>query len=417
MKYISFKEKNYILLAIMLLALLVRGLFFSKIDVPFFDERPHISASHSYVEKGFIGTFTWYHPNLRNILLYTNIFFFGNNPVGWRLLGLSLGTLSVYGLYLLAFTLSKSRKIALISAFLLSIDPLHISQSRVNPDEPMIVFFFIFSLYFALRFREKEKSIHLIVAGIFLGMGLAIKWYNVLTIFITMIICLSTLYKKNDNFYQKVNRLIFIFLSIAVVPVIIYLVTYYPWFGRGYSITDLFWLQMDMYIDQQSRSVSDFKTMSLLDTPAPINWFIIPNITGLKIVWPWCIIMIPFVINPFVGLLILPSVAYQLTLYMKERLFSNIFIFGVFLVQYTPFLFVNRPLFIHSSMFVLPVGLIAVASFLAKLSKTPRGSTILNLYLFINLCLVLLFLPIIISYPIPIDIYTEHFSWLDKFFH
>lgn len=407
-------KENYLILCVILGAALARGLFITAIQVRFFDEGEFIPAAYSYIERGFIGTSTWYHPNLRSIIVYSSISLFGDNPVGWRLPWILTGISSIFFLYLLTRRITGSAKIATVASFLLAIDPLHISQTRINPDETMTVFTSVAGLYFALRYREELKPHLLILAGLMIGVGISVKWYTVFTTIIVLLISSSVFFQKEENLLQRGNRLVFIFLALTVLPATIYLLTYYAWFGKGYSPADFLWLQLDMYVKQQSLQMSDFEDMSKLKVISPYYWFILPSITGFRLGLPWAMVVIPFVSNPFVWLLALPSIGYVIFRCMVERSFLLFVIAGAFFIQYLPILFVSRPLFIHSALSILPIAIISIAYTLVNLFDKPGRSWILSLYLVFNLLLVLMALPLLINYPIPIDTYNRYLGWLNS---
>lgn len=414
MKINLLTKETILIIGIIFIAFLVRVMFIASVEFPFFDERFHIAGAYNYIERGFLSE-TWYYPNLRSIILYFSMSLLGDNPLGWRVPLVLAGTLAVCFLYLLAFKLSASKRVALISSFLLAIDPLHISQSRVNPDETVTTFAFIAGIYFALRYKDELKPYLLCMAGIMLGIGVSVKWYAVFTIMIVLFISLASLTGNREGMVQKLNRLSFIFLGLIVLPATIYLATYYPWFGRGYSLTDFLWLQRDMYATLQSARESDFVTMSKLNLPTPLTWFILPTVAGIKILSPLYVVIVPFITNPFIWLLTLPSIAYTIFWWQKERAFSLLVISGAFFIQYLPLLLVKRPLFIHSALSVLPIAFIAIAFTLNHFFEALNRAWMLSAFLLLNLCLILILLPLLISYPIPLNVYDNYLKWVDMF--
>lgn len=415
MKVMQLQKESYLLMGVLVMALLFRIIFITKVEFPFFDEIPIIQSSYYYMEKGFLGRL-WYHPPLKNIIMYYSIAIFGDNPFGWRIPWVLSGTVSVYFMYLLTFNLMSSKRMALIAAFLLAIDPLHISQSRVNPDETMTVLTFIISMYLAFRYITDFKPFYLIIAGVMLGISLAVKWYAALMIGAVFLICIFTLFKRKPGWFQRFETGLFISVCLTVLPATVYLLAYFSWFRQGHYLIDFMQLQRDMYLFQQNREVSDFISMAKLSVSDASVWFISLIVAGFKEVFPGYIIVIPFICNPFVWLLTIPSITYTAYRCWVDRSFPLFIVAAAFFLQYTPLLSIKRPIFIHSAMSVLPIALIAISYTLVRIFDNPRTSWVLILYLCFNLTMVLISLPILISYPIPPDIYRNYLSWLDIYF-
>lgn len=411
----SFKE-GHLLIAILFIALLTRVMFVASVRYPFFDEVHHIPSAYNYIEKGFLGKHTWYHPNMKHIVMYYSIKFFGDNPIGWRMPWVLSGFTSVTFLYLLTHKLLGSKRVALIASFLFAIDPLHISQSRINPDETMTVLTTVISLYLALHYISEFNPIYLILTGLVLGIGVSVKWYAVFTIITIFAICSFMSVKKGENLPLIINRGIFIFLSLVVLPITVYLLSYYPWFGEGHSLKEFIWLQTDMYKCLQSMNASDFSSMTKLNASKAYLWFIIPLMKGVKESnVPQFVVVVPFICNPLVWLLTFPSIGYVIYKCMTERAISLFIIAGAFFMQYAPLLFVKRPVFIHSAMSVLPFSIIAIAYTLVQLFDSPKKAVLLKSYLLLNLIFVVLIMPLLLSYPIPEGFYNNYLRWLDMF--
>lgn len=414
MKVLLSEKDGCALTGVVLLALLARMLFITSVDFPFFDEAVHITSAYSYMEQGFYGMH-WYHQNLRNILFYFGMAVLGDNPLGWRLPWVLVGTSSVFILYLLTLKIFSSHRVAILAALLLAVDPLHISQSRINPDETMTVFTSLCSLYFALCYREDMKPYYLVLSGIFLGLGLSVKWYTFLTVIAVLLISLSTLLKRGHGMAEIFGHLSFIFCAVIVLPATIYLLTYYPWFGAGHSFDEFLTLQKDKYLYLQAMEASDFKDLASLNAPGVLTWFIIPALTGFKYVHSETVIIIPYVANPLAWLLVLPAIVYIIYRLSVERSFPLLITVGIFLIHYLPLLLVKRPLFLHSALTVLPAAFIAVSYFLVAILDNTRHSRALNLYMIANVVLLVILFPLLINYPIPQDIFNAYLRWLEPF--
>ncbi|HEV2226869.1 MAG TPA: glycosyltransferase family 39 protein [Nitrososphaerales archaeon] len=115
------------------------------------------------------------HPYLVPALIAGGMAVFGTyNAVGWRIMPALLGTFSIPLLFGIAWKVSGDKKVAYLSALLLSLDVMFFSQSSGALLDVPEVFFGLaaFFAYFAgLRWWKLDKYI---IAGIFLGVaGLA----------------------------------------------------------------------------------------------------------------------------------------------------------------------------------------------------------------------------------------------------
>jgi 4-amino-4-deoxy-L-arabinose transferase-like glycosyltransferase len=98
---------------------------------------------------------------------------FGVKPIALEIPAAIFGTLTVFGIYLLARELIDRRKnaIALLSAFLLATSFWHINFSRIGFRVILEPFFLVFVFYFLAKAMRGRKFLWAILAGIFFGLG------------------------------------------------------------------------------------------------------------------------------------------------------------------------------------------------------------------------------------------------------
>jgi hypothetical protein len=89
------------------------------------------------------------------------------------------------------------------------------------------------------------------------------------------------------------------------------------------------------------------------------------------------------VANPLVWLLVLPSIYYVLRRGIRERDEGALYLAGLFLITYAPFVLSPRPIWMNTSLTVLPYAIMAVACFVWWLAgRFRRGQLVISLYLF-----------------------------------
>lgn len=96
------------------------------------------------------------------------------DPFGYRFPGALAGVFSVIFMYLLARYLFKSEVAGLASAFLLTVDGLVLTQSRIATPDTYVLCFMLASVYFLVTRRW-------LLSGIFVGASSASKWIGAFT--------------------------------------------------------------------------------------------------------------------------------------------------------------------------------------------------------------------------------------------
>lgn len=234
------KNPKYILILILLLAAFLR---LYRLDYPnkyVFDEVYHGFTAKEYLKGSKDAwewwtkpppgvAFEWTHPPLAKEIMTTSMFILRSTDAwAWRLPGTLLGILSVFIVYKLGLILLKNNVSALFAAFLFSIDGLNFVQSRIGMNDIYYVTFFLLSLLFILNKK-------VIFAAIFFGLAISSKWaaiYGLLFLFIPYL-----LFKR-----QYLN-----FVWMILIPPLIYLTSYIPFFLLSHTFDQFIKLQQQMW--------------------------------------------------------------------------------------------------------------------------------------------------------------------------
>jgi len=245
----ALKNKKYILLLIILIAIFFR--FFQLSSIPpglYHDEAINANdaffslknANYSifYPENnGREGLFIW--------LISLSFSVFGTSIWALKFIPAIIGTLAVIGLYLLTkelFSLSANYKpravnIALLSSFFLAISFWHVNFSRIGFRAILVPFLLTYSFYFLIKgFRKQSKS-SLILSGFAFGLG-----FYTYTVFRLAVLLLGTvlllfyvLYKKENlrkDFFKAVSYILLATLIISIPIGIYYLNNPESFLGR-----------------------------------------------------------------------------------------------------------------------------------------------------------------------------------------
>lgn len=178
--------------------------------------------------------FEWTHPPLAKELMAVGMFIFGLNPFGWRFAGASAGVGVVFLTYFVGKKLFNNR-VGLIASALITFETLTFVQSRIGMNDIYFLFFILAAFYFLV-------SDKFLPSGIFFGLAAAAKWTSTYFLFIVAFYLIWKFFKEKIKF----NLLIFI-TSYLLLPVLIYLGSYLPFFLQGRGWADFWHLQQQMY--------------------------------------------------------------------------------------------------------------------------------------------------------------------------
>ena len=199
--------------------------------------------------------FEWTHPPLGKELSAVGIMIFGNNSFGWRFFQAFFGGLGALLIYLLAKNLFLSKGAGLIAALLYSFDSFIFVLSRITMVDIFMVVFLLLASLFVIKYARSRKTYFLMLAGIFSGAAMSIKWNGVyiwvflagVSLFIMYYFEVSQTDSKDGSYVKSVlNLMPRMALAFVVLPLLVYVLTYLPFFYFGNSFIDFLFLQGGM---------------------------------------------------------------------------------------------------------------------------------------------------------------------------
>ena len=124
------------------------------------------------------------HPPLGKVLIAFSIGIFGMTPFGWRFAGALAGVLMLPGMYLLGRLLTRRRLMAFAAMFLMAVDFMHFTQTRIATIDSFVVLFILWSYVFMIWYlrmdywRKKlwQTLVPLGLSGFCMGLAVASKW-------------------------------------------------------------------------------------------------------------------------------------------------------------------------------------------------------------------------------------------------
>ena len=234
------------LLLALLLALVAAALRLPRLGFPpeeVFDEVYHAKTALQYL-NGEPPT-EWVHPPTAKLLIAIGIWKFGYVSWAWRLLPALAGIALAPVFFLLARRVLPSERAALFASFLLLCDGVYMVQSRVAMTNIFAVLFQVSSALFIVRAgrREGVPFWDMLAAGVCLGLALSTRWTSLWAAgFLGL-----TLVAVRARRLLRWSELLLVLLAFAIIPALIYVLSYVPWMEQGHTVRDMVQLQSSIW--------------------------------------------------------------------------------------------------------------------------------------------------------------------------
>lgn len=394
------EERNFRrwLLGIVVLALLLRVAWLASQPVSPDDYMVGVSAIN-YLENGQLGPTMWNHPGLRNLLVYASLQLLGSGVLGIKGWSLLFGILTTPLLALIGRRLLKSDLAALLAAFFWAVDTLSIDFSRQGINDVYLAFFPLLAILLACRFLETRNLWWLAGSGAAFGLGIASKWSVLFQLLASGGYLLYEVRSWRD--WGGFSRIIAFFATLIVLPALVYLITFLPWFGRGYSLSEWPQLQKSMYLETAHHTRYGRPITGDHD---PLVWFLRPVtfedtffITSRPGEENRFVVLLA-VTNPCIWLPTLPAVGFLLWRGARRREAGLLFLAALFVLSYLPIAAAGRAIWLNTAFAVTPYAFLAVAFLVQRVvSDRKNGRVLLAGYLGLTLLLTVPLYPLAIG--------------------
>ena len=389
----------------------------------YFDEIYFASSAYEYA-NGLPAT-EYTHPHLGKMLQAIPVALFGTTPFSYRLMGNLAGIAIVVVMYILGKLIFKNRLFAFLPAFLMAFDNLHFSQTRIGTVDGFLILFCLTSALFMFKYISlgknaplKKKLINLFFCGLFLGLGICVKWIafyaglGLALLFFGKMIYDSFKAKKFDM--QNIIIILFCILFFIVIPGIIYVSLYFNFetvYGKICNMDDFLKLTQDMFsfhstLDANHPFSSPWYTWPIMLKPV---WFYVAEIgenltstisnIGNPAIWWFSVIALVFL--------------FVQTILKKNK--ENIFILIMYLSVWVPYIFIGRVMFLYHYFMALPFVLLAVTSFLKWIYEKTNKKWIIWSYLIVVFIMFWIFYPVSSGIPVSKE-YVNSLHWLSSWY-
>jgi dolichyl-phosphate-mannose-protein mannosyltransferase len=240
--------------------LVAGGLRFYRLGEPpriYFDETYYVEDARQYLAQGVEEGFA-VHPPVGKWLIAGGIAAVGDTPVGWRTAPAVAGTLTALLTYLAGLRLFRRRGFAALAGFLVAVDGLAFTMSRIAMLDAMLTMFVVLGFWLLLVDRDRmwagarerpaddgEGRPSLprrprgwrLAAGVALGLATATKWSGLLAIGGAGLFLLGSELafrrRTTGSPWTAWPRLVVgTGLTMVLLPAVIYLVSYAGWFAN-----------------------------------------------------------------------------------------------------------------------------------------------------------------------------------------
>ncbi len=417
-----------------------------------FDEIYHARTAYESLHR--LEPYEWTHPPLGKLLIAVGVFLFGMDPFGWRIVGTVFGIIMIPFMYLLGKRLFKKTEYAFLTAFLMTFDFMHFTQTRIATVDVYAVFFIILMYYYMYKYTETDvyekggfpkSMIQLGLCGLFFGLGAASKWICLYSGAGLAILFFKNLYDKYQQYkfsrkyykdpevdrdtekYARCKKIawsfegntfktvIYCFFVFIILPAAIYIASYIPFMlvpGPGHGLINVLKLQGYMY---------NYHSNLVATHPFSSPWYQWPFI--IKPIWyysgeglaPGKMSSIVSMGNPAIWWAgALAAVAVFITGIRKKDKAAFFIIVGG-LSQYLPWILVPRLTFIYHYFATVPFIMLCIVYIAAyKTEKNPSWKKVTKAYMVIVALLFIIFYPVISGAVIDTTFAGNFLKWFNS---
>ncbi|MCL2702073.1 MAG: phospholipid carrier-dependent glycosyltransferase [Defluviitaleaceae bacterium] len=407
----------------------------------YFDEIYHPRTAYEIIHQLHIYETT--HPPLGKVIIASGIGIFGMNPFGWRFMGTLAGVLMVPLIYIFARDMFKSSFIAFFTAFVFAFDFMHYVQTRLATIDSYIVLFIILQYYFMYKYYKtsffaeplRKTLVPLFLSGIFMGLGIAVKWTGMYAgLGLALIFCLTVWSRYREYCFARSQRIqgfggfwrnvritfLCCFVFFVVVPVIIYTMSYIPQYRNAEGLRAF----LTAVWDNQQLMLS-YHGMLVAEHAYSSPW------------WSWPLMLRPMWYysgrtaeglregisafgNPAVWWGGIAAFAYTLYKYFKTRDKIALFLIIGYIAQFIPWMYVSRIVFIYHYFTCIPFITLMLGYAAHNIQGREfnrngvkiRGVWFNYTFLALTALLFIMFYPVLTGTPVDSDFVDRVLRWM-----
>lgn len=309
-------------------------------------------------------SYTWNHPPAGLWLIAGGIQLWGDRAFGWRFASAVFGALGVLLAYWLALRLTGQQAAAELTAALLLLDGLWFVQSRIAMLDVFGAVFMmgaLLGLYGYLIDPPPLAVRRLLLTGASLGLAIATKWNAAYpALFIGLVVLAVTLRRAEPG--ARLRALSRVVALLGLLPALVYLASYLPFFMAGNGIGQWIELQHQIYHYHTTLRATHTYQSRWWEWPLLLRpmWYYVSRAPGT-------VANIYAQGNPFLEWSFIPAVLWVARQWWRQRKPAWIVLVIGFFGQWLPWALVPRIAFIYHFLPAVPFGVMAVAIVVAQL--------------------------------------------------
>ncbi len=418
----------------------------------YFDEIYH--ARTAFENREGLHTYEYTHPPLGKVLIMVGIDIFGMTPFGWRFMGAFFGILMIPAMYIMARQLLRRSSPAFLAAFLMAVDAMHFTQTRIATIDVFAVFFIIVMYIFMLRYimmsfnhtRLWRTIVPLGFCGLFMGFAIASKWIGIYAAAGLAVLFFYSIHLRAREYrFAKANlrlmegeqkrvaqraaakfwrnlwvTLLWCLVFFIAVPLVIYYFSYYWQLTPDgtFNIKGVWEMQKSMYAYHSGLTGdTHFFRSPWYQWPLIVKpmWYY----SGADFMPAGWVSSIACMGNPAVWWGGLAALIFVVVRLCRKAFGDRRYIFVVvgFLSQYLPWTLVPRSTFIYHYFASVPFIILAIAIFFEWLRRAKHGVYIRLVWIYgaAALALFVMFYPIMSGMPCP-RAYANLLRWFGSWY-
>ena len=378
-----------ILLCIMFFALFVRLWRLDYPSVAYFDEQYHVPAILAMsrdqwalpfnYQNQTVATWDWLHPPLAKYWQALSVKLLGEVPAAWRLPSALFGVILLIVYYFFVRFVAwqflwptkpqQAINLALGSTFLLSLSGLLLVQSRIAMNDVLSSFFILSASFaFVVFLRFPKKLWLLLLTGAILGLAIAAKWTGLwfMLLFVLWSCCALPSWRA----------LPFRIFSLLILPVAIYVGSYYPLLNQSNGLSKFYLLQQVILSSHLQNPSTHSDSSSPLSWPfgGKSVWYFTDQVANIYLFENYLLLF-----YGFVSLVALLCLIYRNKITALRQPIVYFLLF-CYLVSFLPFIFFSRIMFLYHYLPALPFLLLWPVYVLQVMLDGKRYGVWFNFY-------------------------------------
>ena len=317
--------------------------------------------------------YTWNHPPLGLWCIAAGIRLFGNNAFGWRIVPALFGALGIALTYVLVLRATDRSGVAAVAAGLLLMDGLWFVQSRTGMLDVFGAVFLLaamLALDAYLRAPAARALGPLAALGLFLGLGIAVKWNGAYPAACAGLVVITRAVREGRAGAGAAARLHLwaVPSMLVVLPAAVYLAAYIPFFMAGHTLREFVELERQTWSYHLHLTATHAYQSRWWQWPLALRpvWYHVEHGAGT-------VANTYANGNPILWWAFLPAVGWMLCHSIREWSRAAIVLAVGFLGSWVPWILVSRIAFVYHFLPAVPFGAMAVAWGASRLASRGTG--------------------------------------------